>query len=207
MQLEAAKRLNDSLILQIQGLQEITAQQLEVSSRQSEIIKKQLNILEVGLDEQIYEKRPKLLIEPPIIKDSIFSKDGLYYTPYIEIPIKNIGSRYAKGLTYRGYMVYNQYNNVNIRNQLLIELESNGWVIFKYKPTILAEFRNDFYYCHEVTYFDIGLNRSFNDVQYFHYCKEGGVFKFLICNIEKEAKIKTRINKELKYLNAPLFDQ
>lgn len=210
LQMEGARSLNDSLIIQIESLQEITAEQLDVSSQMSEVIQKQLNILESALEAEQYAGRPKLHFQPTVITDSIFKENGRYFSPTIVTTYQNIGKRFAYELRYRAFVVYNQFTEVNMSKLISLTLEvleTNGSLAYEFKPTINAQFKDDFYYCYEITYFDKGLNRNFKQANYFHYYKSRGKYEFFLCSDEENDRIRMRLNEELEYLNRPLLNQ
>jgi len=218
LQMEGARKLNDSLIMQIESLQKITAEQLEVSSQMSEKIQKQLNILEASLDVQQYEGRPVISFEPSVIVDSSFIENGRYYSPMIKTRYENSGKRFAYEARFRAFVVYNQFTLMDLPKRTKVKSGTlvpnsgkptpNSGMSSLFGPRILPQFKNDFYYCYEITYFDKGLNRYFNQVKYLHYFStERNELDFYNCTGDEEDIIRRVINERLSYLNRPLFDQ
>lgn len=208
IQLEAAKSLNNSLILQIQSLQEITSQQLEVSSKQSNIIKKQLDILEAGLDEQENTNKPNIRLFRTEITNSIFDEERNLFSPTISTRYDNTGKRVAYDLKFRAFVVYGHRITAAPPSELISDnIEPDGGGVNSFTTPIWGQYKNDFYHCFELSYFDKVLNGYIEDVTYQHYFKNNGRIAFYTCLEDEKLKLKKAINDRLSKMGMPLFDQ
>lgn len=200
LQLSYAKNLNDSLISEIGRLQEITGKQLRITDEQ-------LRISIETLNEQIYSGRPKIIVLSDQIKDKENIKDEIF-SPNIITTFKNIGKRFAESVSLRPFIVYPDFSQIRggaLPNPHLLEPGTEH--IYEFKPRINVKFRDDFYYCYEIVYFDKILKQQFKQVYYRHYYKRRRSFEFFFCKLEEEIRIKRTVNDILKTINESLFDE
>jgi len=201
VQLKNSKKLNDSLINQINILQEITNMQLQITE-------KQLKISTELLQDQIYSGRPKIVILSNKIIDTLNLSEE-YFTPIVQTVYENIGDRFAINLSIRNFYISNNFTKLesNLDNKSSFLVETNATRRNKTMPQIKNESKDDFYYCFEYIYFDNTLNQEFTQSYYFRYHKIMGIYNFYNCKNEDEIKLKEIINKWLKKKNERLFDQ
>ena len=201
VQINNEKRLNDSLIKQISDLQNITSKQLEFSE-------KQLNILTSTLDEEKYAGRPKFQIGKTYIQDTVVL-DNKIFSPAIMTPYINVGRRFSYKTQFKSFIVYPDFSGIRggLIPKNIMTLESNASMINRFKPQIPIQFKDDFYYCFEIVYYDKGLNREFKQTEYYHYFKSRGKNEFNSCNDNDEKKIKNVVNAYLRKINEKQIDE
>jgi hypothetical protein len=194
VQLKNERILNDSLISQIKGLQEITKKQLEITDNQ--------------LEEYKFSGTPKFQIGGTIIKDSIYINNTLF-SPTILTEFKNVGGRFAYDCIFNNFLVYYDYSD--IRASLIPKrtsiIEPNRVFNYEFKPQIPTKYKDNFYYAFEFSYYDKRIKKSFKQIEYLHYYKDRGKYTFYECNDEEKIKIKNIVNNFLIKNNELLFDQ
>lgn len=200
-QLKHSKALNDSLISQISILQDITNKQLQITDEQLKIS------IELFQD-QIYSGRPKLYVLSNKITDSTIIINN-NFQPRIETVFKNNGKRSASKIFIRSFTLFNNFVAIkaNLKNDESYIIEHEGARTFQAMPKISLKFKDDFYYCYDIIYYDKILQQEFIQSYYYHYFKSGDKFDFYFCKIDNKEKIKKSINHWLRTLDKRLFDQ
>lgn len=200
-QLKHSKALNDSLISQISILQDITNKQLQITDEQLKIS------IELFQD-QIYSGRPKLYVLSNKIADSTITIDNIFQ-PRIVTVFKNNGKRSANKISIRSFTLFNNFLalKANLKTEESYIIEPEGARKFQAMPVINQKFKDDFYYCYDIIYYDKILKQEFIQPYYYHYYKSGDKFDFYFCKIDSKEKIKESINHWLRTLNKRLFDQ
>lgn len=201
LQLKSSQKLNDSLVYQIGKLQEITNNQLKITSEQ-------LNISLATLNDQVYSGRPKFLITNELISDTNMIYNNIY-SPIITVSMKNIGRRFAYKFNYRPILVYSDYSDLRhaIRQSDTITIEPEGDISQDFKPKLNLNTRNNFYFCYELSYYDRDINKYFKQAYYKHYCKNRNDFQFLYCKNTEVVQLKKTINRYLRKYNQTPFDE
>ena len=198
VQLENSRKLNDSLIQQIFELQIITSKQLEITDEQ-------LKILTSSLNEEIYAGRPKFQLEGSYIEDTLIINGR--FSPTIITPFINIGRRFAYKTRFKAFIVYPDFSGLRCSDFLNYSrtMETNTRVLNTFKPMIPILYRDNYFYCFEIEYYDNVLHQIFKQTEYFHYFLSRGKYSFLTCNEDDKIKVRNIINRKLDELKeAPL---
>jgi hypothetical protein len=199
-QLKYSKQLNDSLIYQISELQKITNNQLEITD-------KQLQVSIQTLQEEIYSRRPKIIINSNEIKDTNLIIDGEVFSPVIQTTFSNIGKRPAINFSLRAFVLYSDFSNLRMGDKHFENyVEPNIPKRFDFKPKFPVIYREKFYYCFEIKYYDEELKRQFYRAYYYHYYKSRNKYHFNDCDIDEVEKVRQKTNIILRNLNLDLFD-
>lgn len=201
VQLKHSKELNDSLINQISILQDITNSQLQITDQQ-------LNISKEILKDQIFSGRPKIYVRKNEIADTIKISDHIFM-PKIETSYKNTGKRSANDLSIRGFILYGDLSIIkaNLAQLESSHLEPEGERTFHLISEIQNEYKDNFYYCYDIVYYDHILEQKFIQSYYFRYYKFGDKYSFYECKNNEKDRIKMAINVKLRIMNERLFDQ
>lgn len=201
IQLKNSKELNDSLINQISILQDITNKQLQITD-------KQLKISTELFQDQLYSGRPKIVVLSNEITDTIKTLDYTF-SLRMEIIYENIGNRMANELTIRTFTLVNNFSTIQA-NRMIKEsyfVEPNGIRRLISKLTMHTKYKDNFYYCYDIIYYDEILKQEFIQSYYYQYHKHADIYSFYHCNIEDEEKIRESLNNWLRVKNERLFDQ
>jgi hypothetical protein len=201
IQLKNSKELNDYLIIQISKLQEITKQQLKITDEQ-------LNISIELLKDQIYSGRPKIAALSNRITDTVKTLDYIF-SPRIETAFQNIGKRFADKLTIRTFILFNNFSTIraDILPKASYFVEPNAKITRHLIPSIDKKYKDNFYYCYDIIYYDEKLKINFTQAYYFRYYKLADRYDFYRCKINDEEKIRESLNNSLRTNNERLFDQ
>lgn len=204
IQLANSKELNDSLISQIHGLQEITKKQLRITDEQ-------LKISIETFQEQLYSGRPKMIVASIKMEDSLRIIDGMFNTT-IYIKSVNNGRRYADSLMVRSFLITPNFSFTDFRTSVTTKQQPRPLSVgprqsytHEFMPKFKSEYKDNFYLCFEISYFDRILREEFRHVYYHHYKKIGNEFKFYVCRDAEKYKLQNFINIVLKKINQPLF--
>lgn len=210
IQINTQRQLSDSLIQQIEDLQKITSQQLKVSSKQKEMTEKQLEVMIKTLREEKYKGRPQIVFGLSFIKDTLKKEEERIFSPTIRTHYQNVGNRFALNTRFRAFVIYDGFKHFSsgeLTGSRAETIETDAIIANEFKPTILAEFKEEFYYCFEVIYYDKGLDETFRQANYSKYYKSRGEYGFYLCKDDIKEKLKNRINLEMRKHNLPIFDQ
>jgi hypothetical protein len=159
------------------------------------------------LQEEIYSRRPKIIIDKNVIKDTNLIVEEKWFCPEIQTYFKNIGKRPAKNFLLRALILYSDFTSLRPGEEHINEFVNPEQAsIYIFKPKIPVSYRYEFYYCFEINYYDEELNRSFKQAFYYHYYKARGTFEFYYCDVQEVNKIRTIINDILKSSDRDLFD-
>lgn len=199
-QLQNSKSQNENVVSQIKELQQITDAQLIITDEQLRVSKEVLN-------DQIYAGRPKFIIMNTTILDTNKIVDNLY-KPKISIIVKNIGRRFANNYSYRPVLVFPDYSNMRFLNNESdnLEVEPEGSLTENFYPEIPLKFRDRFYLCIELEYYDSYAKSFYHQVYYYAYKSVRNDYQFYVCSNEESTKLKQHINIFLKKFDQPLFD-
>ncbi len=195
VQLNHSRELNNSLIKQIKDLQDITQKQLTITNEQLVISKETLN-------EQIYSSRPKIIEVSSSLLDTsnVF---GDIYSPKTSTIFKNNGQRFALKFIVRAFVIYNDFKEV--RNGLTGKqssiIETNGEKEFNFLPRIPVQFRYNFYYVYDISYYDDALKRTFTQSYFNHYAKIRNSYLFNDCILSEKMKLVKVVNEVLNEAN------
>ncbi|MGD8307105.1 MAG: hypothetical protein PVF17_10655 [Ignavibacteria bacterium] len=201
VQLRYSKQLNDSLINQISQLQEITNSQLKITDEQLEVSKETYR-------NQLYTGRPKIVLLYNFIKDTSFVFNNAF-SPVISTKYTNVGNRNAVNLKSRFFVVYPDFSGIRssaLFPEMTGNFEPEASSTYEFKPRIPVQYKDEFYYCVEFSYYDNILKKEFYFPYYFHYYKNRNEYNFYDCEDNVKPKIKNTINNILKALDIPLFD-
>jgi len=201
LQLNHSKILNDSLIYQITELQKITNNQLKITENQ-------LRISIQTLQEEIYSGRPKIVIQGISIADTNMVINEKIFSPLIKTQYENIGRRPAIDFVYRTFILYPDFSNARLgekQSKNFVD-PGRGSSVLNFTPKIPIAYKDDFYYCIEISYYDKELERKFHQAYYYHYYRSREGYDFFYCELEEANKIRGALNKILKRNNIELFD-
>ena len=179
---------NDSLINQITKLQRITD--------------KQLSTLDVTLYENKLAGRPLFQIGVTKI-NSVDASDSRIFAPEIRTEFSNIGNRFAYKTRLRRFVVFDNYSAVVYNADTLLMIEPQEPSAILMHPAIPVEFKDNFFYCLEIAYYDEKMRRFYVQVKYMNYRKERE-FEFYLAD-SWENELKTAINKVLRENYSPLL--
>lgn len=191
IQLTNEKELNEKLIAEITKLQEITNNQLI-------IIQNLLEVSESTLENKKYSERPILTFGKCILKDGDDIIDGMF-APLIELKYQNQGKRSAFSITIRPYIISSEMKllKAGLSKNIGSSLEPGGSSEIEYKPKFNIKYKDNFYYCIEIQYFDNLLSRKFNYTLYTNYYNSRNKFEFYNCDENKRKELKSVINDYL----------
>lgn len=198
-QLKNSKSLNDSLINQIRKLQEITNKQVKITDDQ-------LKVSEEILLAQKYSGKPNILESDLNISDTNYRFNDLY-SPTIEFKIKNVGLRYAYNIRTRNFLIYIDYSDFRIPKSTYHNfLEPSSEKIIGFQPKIDPKYKNEFYYCFDICYYDKLLKESFYQAYYYHYFRNRNNYDFYNCDSLERMSLRKYINKNSNVRKDNLFD-
>jgi hypothetical protein len=200
VQLSNSRELNDSLVSQIKSLQSITNKQLGITDEQLKISKQTFN-------EKMYSERPILFIATPTMLDTnvVFGNE---FSPIIVVKITNIGSRAAKNIEFRIFVVLDDssirgaspdFSNID-------HIEKDVTSIQYHKPKIPLKNKYEFYYCVDIEYYDELLGKYFYSSRYYFYQKSRNKMNFDGCTENEKSNVRKILNKELKSNKLRLFE-
>ncbi len=191
IQLTNERELNEKLIAEITKLQEITNNQLI-------IIQNLLEVSESTLENKKYSERPILTFGKFILKDGDKIINGMY-APLIELKYQNQGKRSAISITIRPFIVSNDMKVLKAGASKIINsyLEPGGGSEIEYKPKFDTKYKDNFYYCIEIQYYDQLLSRKYNKTFYTNFYKSRGSFEFYNCDVNVRLELKSVINDYL----------
>lgn len=202
VQLASSKELNDSLIAQIAKLQEITRKQMDITDHQ-------LQVSVETYKAQLYSGRPVITLGGTLMKDTSFVTDGIF-SPVILTQYSNVGLRHADSLRARAFIVYADFTGIRGSagfRSLSEQFEPSAQSIHVFKPKIPVEYKNEFYYCIEFSYYDRILKQTSKYPFYFHYYKDRNTYSFYSCDDAAKPRVRNKINEVLGSAQLPLLDE
>jgi len=159
------------------------------------------------LQEELYSGRPKIIIGGSEISDTNMIIEENIFSPKILTYFTNIGKRPAKNFNLRAIVVYTDLSGLRTGEDYLINTVDPGpKSVFEFKPRIPLMYKDDYYYCVEIKYYDELLKREFQQSYYYHYYKSRQDYDFFYCDKEESREIRSTMNRILKSYNKKLFD-
>ena len=201
VQLKNSNELNDSLIIQISKLQDITNKQLRITNEQ-------LSISKQNFQDKIYSGKPYLIVTSIDITD-LYDCSENKYCPDILITVENTGKRIAGNFNIRHFIIFDQFSQVQGSGLPLSSgfVDPGSKVDLNFLPKLNEKAQDDFYHCFETSYFDEIIDRYFTQVYYFHYYKSRGSFTSVYCSKEEEDKLRGMLNFSLREMGKKILGQ
>ena len=188
IQLMNAKRLNDSLISQIKTLQ-------DVSNNQMKITDEQLKVSRAIYHSQLYADRPQISIQSNEISDTNYVIDGLF-SPKIITTYMNVGRRMARNLHFRPFIIYPDFVGYrpDMKKSIKENLDPTSGITSDFISHIPVKYKEDFYYCFDISYYDDILDQYFHNTYYYSYHRIRTKLDFYTCTVEIQLKLKSFID-------------
>ncbi|MFW5804030.1 MAG: hypothetical protein ACOCWG_02245 [bacterium] len=155
------------------------------------------------LFENMFSERPIISVYNNYIVNS-YMKDGKYL-PLIETNALNSGKRYATDVSFRCFVIYNNFRAIRTNTIKMEPIGPNHPRNFKFKPVIDLSSKEDFYYCYEIIYKDDNIDSIFVQPYYTHFKKDRGTFVFEGCTEYEVSRIDSLLNNILVEHNRRKF--
>ena len=198
LQIKNAKILNDSLVQELNKIQDINLNQNLAAKNQLIATQRQLELSRQSLIDYINETKSNLIFESIKItdKDTLNEKE---IKLIIENKIKNVGRREAKDVEVRIMVIFKDKNISKMSvNKDASFLNINNPVIVNYYPIVPLKELENFYYWIQVRYYDEKLDQFFDRSYYRHYYKSSKGFDFYYASNKQKLRLREIVDKELK---------
>ena len=197
LQISNAKLLNDSLVKELNKIQDINLNQSLAAKNQLIATQRQLELSKQSLEDYITETKSNLVLGQIKISntDTLNEKE---FKLTITSAIQNIGKREAEDIEIRQMLIFEDKSISSIDvNKDASFLSINTPTSIHYSPTIPQEKSNNFFYWLQVLYYDKKLDKHFDRSYYRHYYKNPG-FDFYYANNDQVRIMRSIIDQELK---------
>lgn len=198
LQIQSAKELNDSLIGELNEIQEINLNQSLASKNQLIATQKQLELSKQSLDDYINETKSNIILETIDIvnRDTI---DDNKVKLSISTRIQNVGKREAEQLEIRQLTILDNREKTDLTvNSDATFLSINAPKNISYYTTMSIKDSENFFYWLQIRYYDKKLDEYFDRSYYRHYFKSPKGFDFYYATNEQKEALREIIDKELK---------
>lgn len=187
LNLNNSKALNDSLINQIAKLQLLTNKQIEITDEQ-------LKITKSSLYDQILSKRPLIALVENFITDTN-KLVGDLFAPNICTTLKNVGQRPAYEVNVFPFIITSDFSDVvkPYQNDLSIMIEPETDYTKKWLPKFNKKYKDNFYYCYLISYYDKSTEKYFKEESFWHHYKLRGKFEFYSCSELEKSKLRIKM--------------
>lgn len=198
-QLNKQKSFNDSIISNLQKIQNLT-------NKQNAIIDQQLSISSLLLNDQVNSGVPKFILNHIELKDKDVKYNDIN-APIIYYVFKNVGNRYAYNVKVRSFAISSDFLEIRKNDNMESSEPAGPSVILE--CSLLPKFTNykiPFYFCTEITYTDKATGKLLKNTSYKEYSKLRNILDFYDCDKLSIEKIKMTINNELKKTKNKLLE-
>jgi hypothetical protein len=198
LQIRNAQILNDSLISELNKIQDINKQQSLAADNQLLSSQQQLKLTKQSLTDYLADTKPDLTLG----KTEIVNRDTISYNK-IKLSIRNFftntGKRDALNVETRNAIIHNNkgVSDVSINTDMSL-FTANSSAESNFYPEMSLSESEDFFYWFQVIYYDKRLDEYTDRSYYFHYFKSAKGFDFYYVNDIQKKVIQKIIDTELK---------
>lgn len=193
VQLKNQKSFNDSIILNLQKIQNLT-------DKQNLIIDQQLTISTQLFHDQVNSGAPKFVISNIELNDKNVKLNDSNF-PKIFAAYLNIGKRFAYNVKLKQFIILSDFSQVRSNENEPSEPTAPSASI---ESTFFPKFNKfgiPFYYYAELSYLDRVTGKTTKNFYYKEFSNARNTFDFFDCNKQQIIKVKSCINDYLKTLN------
>lgn len=198
LQIKNAQILNDSLISELNKIQDINKQQSLAAENQLLSSQQQFELSKQSLSDYLADTKPDLTLG----KTEIVSRDTINDNKIKLSIIKfftNTGKREALNVEIRNAIIHNNrgVSDVLINTDMSL-FTANSSAESNFYPEMLLSESEDFFYWFQVIYYDKRLDKYTDRSYYFHYYKSVKGFDFYYVNDIQKKAIQKIVDSELK---------
>lgn len=196
--IENNKKLNDSLINELEEIQNINTIQGTATNNLLKATQKQYELTDQSLQDYIYETRPKFKLGANKVEIIDSVTESLVRISIIR-NITNTGNRDATESEFRHLFIdkNNKPIDFDINNTQNI-FQPNQTSIIIYKPLIFTKESEEFFYWFQIRFYDERRDEYFDRSYYYHYHEDVQGKVFYTPSIKNQKILRTIVDAELK---------
>lgn len=201
------KRMNSSLVSELDTIQNINSTNSSIVSNQLEITKEQIKLSGISLNDYLFDTRAEVTFQEIELADVDTLSNKVYKLNIYEI-LYNSGRREATNVIYKQAIILPNKKIASFYiNRDLDVLYPNSSKRINLYPTIVGIDKvEDFFYWRQTIYLDKKIKRQFEKNVFYHYKKSDfGELNFFEAKPLQKHELKEIINLHLRSEGLPLI--